>query len=844
MDLLGLISKNSGFSPHFPYNEHMQRLSMIALVAANGTCIALAQSPVLFHSAPIAPSAVVSDSSHFDRSGNAAVVSLNSGANHNHWRMNVRDGNMISMGQTDKYAINSDGYGRTFFATRDGAPGIGTIEAWSPQSGLTLWEIPSGGTFLDFVPWSYNKTLFSQNFGPIVAPSGNNVYHSEASALITPFPGGAMIRPRAQSEYFWRPFATVTTGGSLASPVCEIIMASGTSTTYSVIPSFTDVFDMSTSGFSVLGRTGPASYAIYSWATSGSVSLNVSGLSNPYFTGISQDGSMAFGGNATSALSEPSTGFFWTADGNRADATSYLFNVYSITGLNVRCVLDVSLDRKKILLITSTPSGGRQITIVKLPRPLFSPIARYETDGYPPILGDTAVFPLDVTTTGLICGFSTISSGDRRAFTQSEYSGLLLTSFASDSIARCVDIAGQAYGNGPGFTQAAHFSGSVFPTPIGTPGTLRTVNAASSNGLLLAGVADQAGNNYASLWRMPSAALERPFGTTVASIAGGISENGVYIAGTSGNMPKLVSRTASNTFVNWPLSTTFATTGGVYDVRRNGSNSSYYLGGYETGTPGDIAGAPVIWKFDVGSGLSYRYSAGFGTNNFSTGVQGGNGTGSVLPAGTASFNRFGIWSKEYGEVPLAAMTQDYSRTRMATNTNVNSRGFVCGYSGVDGYLAFPIVPISVKINLQGWSAPFHRRWIVNARTRPFASQGEAYGVTATPGVLSPEGFFTTITNSTGVLDFQVKHPHSLRAEQWDVFVSPITGVPELEFNLINGDVNDDNEIGPTDLQIVLDTFGTSSGYPTLTYPDLDGDGEVGPGDLQIVLDNFGLQGVE
>jgi hypothetical protein len=52
-----------------------------------------------------------------------------------------------------------------------------------------------------------------------------------------------------------------------------------------------------------------------------------------------------------------------------------------------------------------------------------------------------------------------------------------------------------------------------------------------------------------------------------------------------------------------------------------------------------------------------------------------------------------------------------------------------------------------------------------------------------------------------------------------------------------GDIDDDNEVGPGDLQLVLDNFGGVN-----AAADLDGDAEVGPGDLQVVLDNFGLSG--
>jgi hypothetical protein len=64
------------------------------------------------------------------------------------------------------------------------------------------------------------------------------------------------------------------------------------------------------------------------------------------------------------------------------------------------------------------------------------------------------------------------------------------------------------------------------------------------------------------------------------------------------------------------------------------------------------------------------------------------------------------------------------------------------------------------------------------------------------------------------------------------------GVINLDQVYTAGDVDNDNEVGPGDLQAILDTFGN----PSTASDDIDRDGEVGPGDLQIVLDNFGIQG--
>jgi hypothetical protein len=52
-----------------------------------------------------------------------------------------------------------------------------------------------------------------------------------------------------------------------------------------------------------------------------------------------------------------------------------------------------------------------------------------------------------------------------------------------------------------------------------------------------------------------------------------------------------------------------------------------------------------------------------------------------------------------------------------------------------------------------------------------------------------------------------------------------------------GDLDEDNEVGPGDFEVLVSLFGTQS-----TLADIDGDGEVGPADFELVVQNFGLQG--
>lgn len=66
------------------------------------------------------------------------------------------------------------------------------------------------------------------------------------------------------------------------------------------------------------------------------------------------------------------------------------------------------------------------------------------------------------------------------------------------------------------------------------------------------------------------------------------------------------------------------------------------------------------------------------------------------------------------------------------------------------------------------------------------------------------------------------------------------GALGVNYSLNNGDVDNDNEVGPGDFEIVVENFGSVLALGS--EGDLDGDGEVGPGDFEIVVHNFGISG--
>lgn len=108
--------------------------------------------------------------------------------------------------------------------------------------------------------------------------------------------------------------------------------------------------------------------------------------------------------------------------------------------------------------------------------------------------------------------------------------------------------------------------------------------------------------------------------------------------------------------------------------------------------------------------------------------------------------------------------------------------------------------------------------------------------------LNEFGDFSVSTALRGDYSFRIKSSH------WLSKVTPVstitdTGLYNLNVSLLNGDVNEDNEVGPADFTILSGAFGSMVGDPNyVAGADLNGDEEVGPADFTILSSNFGEQG--
>lgn len=96
--------------------------------------------------------------------------------------------------------------------------------------------------------------------------------------------------------------------------------------------------------------------------------------------------------------------------------------------------------------------------------------------------------------------------------------------------------------------------------------------------------------------------------------------------------------------------------------------------------------------------------------------------------------------------------------------------------------------------------------------------------------------------NAGTYDFAAKGTHWLRKLRGSVVVSS-SGATGVDFSLLNGDVDGDNEVAIGDYAQLSSSFGLSlgdAGYNPMA--DLNGDDEVSIGDYAIMSTNFGFTG--
>lgn len=113
-------------------------------------------------------------------------------------------------------------------------------------------------------------------------------------------------------------------------------------------------------------------------------------------------------------------------------------------------------------------------------------------------------------------------------------------------------------------------------------------------------------------------------------------------------------------------------------------------------------------------------------------------------------------------------------------------------------------------------------------------------ISAVVGLLSPIGAYDINAPGPGTYNLAIKHTHWLRQGR---LVTLSAGLGSANFNLFNGDADEDNEVTIGDYAIVSTAFNSAPGDPNWNpMADFNGDEEVNIGDYAILSSNFNMIG--
>lgn len=163
----------------------------------------------------------------------------------------------------------------------------------------------------------------------------------------------------------------------------------------------------------------------------------------------------------------------------------------------------------------------------------------------------------------------------------------------------------------------------------------------------------------------------------------------------------------------------------------------------------------------------------------------------------------------------------------------------------DAFLTFAgqTLAISGNVTLQDWGASPNGQ-AVQIQVR---NVGSTTALQTQTVFLDGSGAYSFNLGSginAGTYDFTAKGTHWLRKLRGSVTVTS-SGATGVNFVLVNGDVDGDNEVAIGDYSLLSSSFGLSlgdAGYNAMA--DLDGDDEVTIGDYAILSTNFGMTGDE
>lgn len=107
------------------------------------------------------------------------------------------------------------------------------------------------------------------------------------------------------------------------------------------------------------------------------------------------------------------------------------------------------------------------------------------------------------------------------------------------------------------------------------------------------------------------------------------------------------------------------------------------------------------------------------------------------------------------------------------------------------------------------------------------------------GNVTPAGEYS-VKGPTVVGDYRLSIKPGSFLRKNSASINTATSQSGINFVLINGDVNGDNEVGPADFSLLSAAFGSFLGDPNYSAAaDLNADEEVGPADFSILAASFG-----
>jgi hypothetical protein len=241
--------------------------------------------------------------------------------------------------------------------------------------------------------------------------------------------------------------------------------------------------------------------------------------------------------------------------------------------------------------------------------------------------------------------------------------------------------------------------------------------------------------------------------------------------------------------------------------------------------------------------------------NNRSGVSGTNRLCVIPTTGGASYvNLTGGFNAAGAPLPFSdgAQIQGFDYGDINGQRYVFAAGFKSSVQGVDIYQLGTDGRISGTVTLEGWAGNG-----VNFLSQPFKVEvqdlsGNVLDRRNFQGGATPTtvDFYTTARGDVNIIIaatnyVEVTTPENISRPDTFLTRKITTNIgaasTSVTTTLLNGDVDQDTEVGPGDFEAVVSAFGAPYGDPAyVAAADLDKDGEVGPADFELVVNNFGL----